>query len=76
MACCQVSRPPHGCEEAEGCVTDAKPRPEFAREFGAVALDREDRERTQANTKDDDAMVSFDAPLSPGAKTALRVAKL
>lgn len=55
-----------------GFETEAGPRPDFAREYGAVALDGGYRGRTQANARDSEATVWFGDPSTPGGVATLR----
>ena len=55
-----------------GFETEAGPRLEFARQFGAVELAGGYSERTRANARDSDATVWFGDPASNGGRTTLR----
>ena len=55
-----------------GYETEAGSRPEFARDFGAVALEGGYRQRTQDNVRDSDATIWFGDASSLGGKTTLR----
>jgi hypothetical protein len=57
----------------EGFLTEAGPRPEFAKMYGAVDMPGGGYpERTRANARDSDATVWFGDLASPGGRTTLR----
>ena len=58
-----------------GFETEDGPRPEFAAEFGAMAVAGGYRERTQANARDSDATAWFGDPNTPGGLATLRACR-
>ena len=66
---------PSGGQMPRGFLTEDGPRPDFAREYGAVELDGGYPERTVANARDSDATAWLGDPASPGGRATLRACR-